>query len=237
MGVSVRFNRAHEPRLLAMKWSLHLVPVRQARSANRSLQLRGRWKCSSPDWLIRAAIALVLLTCMLLPSPTSRAQERSANEYRTKANFLAAFPNFIEWPSKAFPSEQAPLLICVFGDFSFGTSLAEMTQTASIRGRRVEVRWDQMQQELRACHILFVSRSEAKRYGRIFKLLDGASVLTVGETPGFLGSGGAIAFPLEGDRLQFDINKSAADDVHLRISSNMLALARRVVVRTEAAKS
>jgi hypothetical protein len=69
------------------------------------------------------------------------------------------------------------------------------------------------------------------------KNLEGASVLTVGETPGFLESGGAIAFLLEGDRLQFDINKSVADDVHLRISSNMLALARRVVVRTEAPKS
>jgi hypothetical protein len=118
-----------------MKLSLRLLPVRQARSAYRSPQLRGRWKCFSPDWLIR------------------------------------------------------------------------------------------------------VSRPEAKRYGRIFKLLEGASVLTVGETPGFLESGGAIAFLLEGERLQFDINKSAADDVHLRISSNMLALARRVVVRTETAKS
>jgi len=169
--------------------------------------------------------------------PSFGAPEEHVDEYRAKAMFLAAFPNFVEWPSDAFPSQQAPLLLCVFGDFSFGTSLAERTRGILIHGRRVEVRWARKEQDLRTCQILFVSRSEAKRYERVFKAVEGASVLTVGETSGFLASGGAIDFLVEQDRLQFEVNVGAATDAHLRISANMLALARHVITRTGSTKN
>jgi len=201
------------------------------------LLVLGRGNAFSQVRLIRGASALVLLAFALLLLPSISGQEGKTDEYRAKANFLAAFPNFMEWPADAFPSAQAPLLICVFGDFSFGTSLAETTRGASIRGRRIEIRWARKERDLRACHILFVSRSEGKRYARIFKAIQGASVLTVGETPDFLASGGAINFLFDADKLQFEVNMAAAKDAHVRISSNMLALARHVVSRAEAAKS
>ncbi len=179
---------------------------------------------------------MFLLAAMLLPFASSGAQEGHIDEYRAKASFLAAFPKFVEWPPEAFPSQQASLLLCVFGDFSFGTSLAAVTRGTSVRGRAVEVRWARKEQDLHACQILFVSRSEAKRYARIFKALEGASVLTVGETPDFLASGGAIGFLMEGDKLQFEVSVDAAADAHLRISSSMLALARHVIASTRAVK-
>jgi len=178
---------------------------------------------------------LLLLAFLLLPWPTSGAQGEGFDEYRAKAGFLAAFPNFIEWPPETFPSEHAPLLLCVFGDFSFGTSLAEVTRAASVRGRRVEIRWQHKEQDLRTCQVLFVSRSEAKHYGRIFKAVEGVSVLTVGETPDFLASGGAIDFLIAEDKLQFEVSIGAAAGAHLTISSHMLALARHVVTNTETA--
>jgi len=186
---------------------------------------------------IRVALNLILLAAIAPSLSSFGAPEEHVDEYRAKATFLAAFPNFVEWPSDAFPSEQAPLLLCVFGDFSFGTSLAERTRGTLIRGRRVEIRWARKERDLRTCQILFASRSEAKHYERVFKAVKGASVLTVGETPGFLASGGAIDFLVEQDRLQFEVNIVAATDAHLRISANMLALARHVIARTESTKS
>jgi hypothetical protein len=184
----------------------------------------------------RTAYALALIASVLLLLPVSSAQDEN-EEYRAKANFLAAFPNFIEWPTDAFPSEQAPILIYVFGHFLFGTSFAEMTRGVSIGRPRVQVRWARKVQDLRACHILFVSRPEDKRYARIFKAIQGASVLTVGETPDFLASGGAIEFLFEGNKLQFEVNIGAPNEARLRISSNMLVLARQVLVKAEVAKS
>jgi hypothetical protein len=180
-----------------------------------------------------AASATCLLAWAALPVWS---QQSSTAEYRNKANFLATFPSFVDWPDTAFVSVQSPFLICVRGDFSFGTSLAELARGASPHGRRIEVRWVRKDQELRNCHIAFVSRSESKRYAKLLQVLEGADVLTVGETEGFLGAGGAISFLSEHETLQFEVNLIAADTAHLKISSRLLALARHVVTRAEAAK-
>src|SRR5262249_37466744 len=166
----------------------------------------------------------------VLASISSGAQMTTVSpEYRTKATFLATFPSFIEWPEEAFPGAAAPFLVCVVGDFQFGTSLAELTRSSSPHGRRVEVRWIHKDSELRKCHILFVSRSESKRYSKVLQLIQGADVLTVGETTDFLTAGGALSFVTHNESLQFEVNLLAATDAHLRVSSKLLALARRVV--------
>jgi hypothetical protein len=178
-------------------------------------------------------VAACLLVCAALPVCS---QESRAAEYRSKANFLATFPSFVDWPESAFTSVQSPFLICVRGDFSFGTSLAELARRASPHGRRVEVRWVHKDEDLRSCHIAFVSHSESKRYAKLLQLLEGTGVLTVGETESFFGAGGAINFSFDHETLQFEVNLIAADAAHLKISSRLLALARHVVGKAEAAE-
>ena len=107
----------------------------------------------------------------------------------------------------------------------------------TVHSRRIEIRWVRKEQELHSCQILFVSRSEQKRYSRVLDVVRGQSVLTVGETPEFLDAGGIVNFTMQQEALQFDVNLEGANKVHLRISSQMLALARRVVNKTEAAKT
>jgi hypothetical protein len=186
---------------------------------------------------VQGVILVAVAVCLLSSAePPACSQETKAAEYRSKANFLATFPSFVDWPEGAFASVESPFLICVRGDFSFGTSLAELARGASPHGRRVEVRWVRKDQDLRNCHIAFVSRSEAKRYTKLLQSLEGAGVLTVGETKDFLTAGGAISFSSERETLQFEVNLVAADSAHLKISSRLLALARRVITKTEAAK-
>jgi len=179
-----------------------------------------------------AAVIWVAM-CATLPAV---AQESTAQQYKNKATFLAAFPSFVEWPESAFPSTESPFVICVRGDFSFGTSLAELARGKSPHGRRVEVRWVHKDQDLRSCQIAFISRSELKRYAKLLQALEGAWVLTVGETDDFLMAGGAISLSSGPEALQFEVNLAATEAAHLKISSRLLALARRVMSRTEAAK-
>ena len=231
------FNLAHGREGPAQKGQLRSLRAVQKWRSCRCAARPSRNERDLLSRLVRAIDALILAAALLLPVPSPAVQQASPEEYREKANFLVVFPKFIEWPAEAFRSSQAPLLICVFGDFSFGTSLAELTRGALIRGRQVEIRWVRNEQALRTCHILFVSRSEGKRYAKIFKAILGASVLTVGETPDFMARGGAIDFLIEEDRLRFAVNIGAANNAHLRISSSMLALAHHVVTKMEAAKS
>ena len=179
---------------------------------------------------VSTVFAVFVFSCSLA------AQSSTSLEYRAKAHFLATFPNFIDWPESAFPSPQSSILVCVRGDFGFGTSLAEFTRGIFVHGRSIEVLWVRKDEELRSCHIVFVSHSESKRYASLLKTLEGASVLTVGETPDFLAAGGAVSFSIQREALQFEIDLLHANKAHLRISSRLLVLARRVVTSVEAAK-
>jgi hypothetical protein len=168
-----------------------------------------------------------------LPLP---AQNLATLEYRAKANYLANFPSFVEWPPESMPPGEAPFLVCVFGEFSFGTSLAEIVRGTTVQKRRIEIRWIRKLEELPSCQILFVSGSEQKRYNLSLDAVRGRTVFTVGETPEFLSAGGILCFSSQQGTIQFDVNLEAANKAHLKISSRLLALARHVVNQA-AAKS
>ena len=81
----------------------------------------------------------------------------------------------------------------------------------------------------RTCHILFIASSEKAQLKRIFEDLRGTDVLTVGDTKGFAELGGIINFVLEDDRVHFEVNRKAADQAGLKISSKLLSVAKRVI--------
>jgi hypothetical protein len=187
-------------------------------------------------WCATLHIATICLW-LVLGSEGMAAQGMVSTEYQDKAVFLSQFPNFIEWPDGAFPLPKSPFVICVFGDFSFGTSLAEAARKETFHGRKLEVRWVRKIPELRACQILFVSHSEAARYGQVLAAVANQQVLTVGETSDFLKAGGAVCFSFEKEVLQFEVNLAAASGAGLKMNSRLLTLAKRVVNLPEASKS
>ena len=164
------------------------------------------------------------------------AQAVASTEYQNKASFLAQFPNFVEWPMDASQTAKASFQICVYGNFDFGTALAEATRGTTVRGRKLEVRWVRKLPEMRSCQILCVSHSEHARYGQVLAAIANSGVLTVGETTGFLEAGGAICFSYDRELLQFEVNLAAAHDARLKMSAQLLSLARRVMNSPEGAK-
>jgi len=201
------------------------------------LQRKKQNRPNATGFLSRALLHIGAPLSLLLISLPLPAQNSAPLEYRAKANYLANFPSFVEWPPEALPEGKAPFLVCVFGEFPFGTFLAEITRGTTVHNRPIEIRWIRKPQELSTCQILFVSHSEQKRYSHALDVVRDHVVLTVGETPEFLDAGGILSFSTQQGALQFDVNLEAADKAHLKISSRLLALARHVVNRTEAAKS
>jgi YfiR/HmsC-like len=164
----------------------------------------------------------------MLVSRPLRTQEPPAIRVRSEANFLANFPHFVEWPASAFPDHDAPFDICFFGGADFGTSLTNLTKGVLAQGRHIEVRLANTMSQFKSCHILFVNRTEAKNYQEILHPLQDLPILTVGETENFLDAGGVMTFVF-GETLQFDINITAENRAHLKVRSNLAALARRLV--------
>jgi uncharacterized protein DUF4154 len=187
----------------------------------------------------RIAINLILVCGFLVGSLPLNAQGFTSIEYQSEARVLVNLPSFIEWPERAVSSGQTSFYLCVLGEFRFGISLAELARGRTTHGRPIEIRWLKKDQDLQTCQILYVSRSETKRYAKIMNLVRGSDVLTIGETSDFLDVGGAIVFSFreKEEGLRFDVNMGATNAAHLKISSSLLALARRVLNIPEAAKS
>jgi hypothetical protein len=182
------------------------------------------------------AIMLAAVTASTL-SVATIAQEYVPRESRSKAAFLAVFPSFVDWPDDAFNSPDSPLTVCVLGNFRFGTTLAEVSRDSAPHGRRIAVRWIRNDQQIRGCHILFVSRSELARYSKVIAIVQGTSTFTVGETTDFVTAGGMLSIAFEHDAIQFEVNLASARGAHFRVSSRLLALAHRVVEQTESSKT
>lgn len=182
------------------------------------------------------ALGSALLLAFGMIGPARAAQQDIAQEYVWKANFLARSASFVEWQSDSPLHMANSFRWCVFGNFSFGTALAEMTRDIVVDGKRAEVKWIHNETELAGCQIIFVSRSEEKHYAKILDAARPGRGLTVGETPTFLDAGGMVALLMDGKTPQFEVNLEPVSASRLKLSSRMLSLARRVVNQATSAK-
>jgi hypothetical protein len=155
-------------------------------------------------------------------------QEDSASEYELKAAMLYNLTHFVEWPPSAYSDPQAPTVLCVLGRDPFGEFLKALEQKQDANGRPVSIRRLKKENEIRDCHVLYISTAERKSMAQILSRLKGSSVLTVGEMSQFAAQGGIIQFTLEDKQLRFQINLDAASRMTLKISSRLLVLARIV---------
>jgi hypothetical protein len=149
-------------------------------------------------------------------------------EYRVKATFLYNFSKFVDWPAVSFSEDNQDLVIAIVGDDPFGTTLDGIAADETSHGRKLIIKRLKWNENLRNCHVLFVSRSEKKHLQDILSNVDGAGILTVSEMEGFASSGGMIEFVFEAGRIRFDINREPAMRGNLKISAHLLVLARTV---------
>lgn len=163
------------------------------------------------------------------------AQQSISREYPVKAIFIRNFIQFVEWPDTFFQDASAPLVIGVLGNDPFGDALDKAIRGERVKNRPLVVKRSRRLEELKSCHVLFISRSEEDWLDQILEALAGGSggVLTIGETDGFARRGGIINLFLQDNKVRFEINKDAADRSGLKISSHLLSLAKLV----ETAKS
>jgi len=178
-------------------------------------------------------IAAVALSATLLPSVAARdVQAAQANlEYEVKAAFLYNFAKFVEWPSTAFVTPEAPLVFCIIGPNPFDGRLERVVNDRTANGRRIEVREEVAAGQTSGCHLIFVPEPEEDVVARVLHASTAAQeapVLTVGETQGFAEAGGMIELVVDEGRVRFDINAGAAEREGLKLSSQLLKLARRV---------
>jgi hypothetical protein len=123
---------------------------------------------------------------------------------------------------RAYESPGAPFVIGVVGEDPFGKTLDEAIAGESLDGHPLVVRRFRKSEDISACNILFIGRSEASRLDETLKLLQGRSVLTVTDILGAERRGAMIVLVNENNRIRMRINVAAAKASNLVISSKLL---------------
>ena len=173
---------------------------------------------------------VAILAVLSIPIMGSSATTRSAvtQEYDLKAAFLFNVARFVEGPADAFATATTPITIGVLGDDPFGASLDTLVAGESVRNRPLQVRRYRSVENIEACHVLFISSSEAGQLDHIARAIGRRSILTVGETKDFATHAGIVGFELAQRRLRLRINLAAATNARLTISSKLLRQAQIV---------
>jgi len=190
-----------------------------------------RW--STWRWRGVSKVGLVLSALLLVGALDGYGQAAAPPEYQVKAVFLFNFTQFVAWPPSAFPDGQAPLVLGVLGDDPFGGFLDEAVRGEVVNSHPMVVERYRQVEDIEACHILFISASEAGRLERIFALLKGRNILTVGDSARFARQGGMVQFVTERNKIRLHINVEAAEAAALMISSKLLRLAEIVTPETD----
>jgi uncharacterized protein DUF4154 len=175
---------------------------------------------------VRAAAVLVVLLATVCAGaddvPRAPADE-------LKAAFVFNFAKYVEWRDDA-PAAGTPLDICVVGAQRIEAALARATSGKAIGDRPLVVRRVRDAEDVDGCQIAVLGDAlpHGEARATLARLAD-RRILTIGDGADFPDDGGVIAFDLVGQKLRFQINARAAERAHLRISSQLLKLATRVI--------
>jgi hypothetical protein len=175
----------------------------------------------------------MVLRCLVGHAAEASAQDPPADEPAIKAAFVYNFAKFTDWPPEVL-RQSGKLRLCVAGPRNaLAQAVAALEGKAPVRDHAVEVRTLSNPGDASACHILVLTAPD--RIAREWiRAAAPAPVLTVGDAGGFAAAGGIVGLYVEDDKVRFEINVEATQRAQIKLSSQLMKLAR--VVRDNGAK-
>ncbi len=166
------------------------------------------------------SFAILILSCY---SPLSLAD----SETQVKAIFLERFTRFTQWPSDSNVHDpDKPFVLGVLDKGDFVKILREVYHQQKIKGKPVEIKVIHYLDSVLSCHLLFIGRSYKKELSWILAKTRNRPILTVSDTTGFANKGVLINLYLVNRKIRFEINQSALQRSGLKMSYNLLSLAK-----------
>lgn len=175
---------------------------------------------------LRLVTAVTLLFALAGTARAAAAPEDL--ELKIKAAFLFNFAKFTTWPPSKLRGDGDPLLLCVQGGSAIGAALQDMVRGRSIGGHAIDVLQSPRPEELRRCHIVYLSATDDIRIAENLEVLANHGVLTVHEARSPQPSGVIRFFLSDAGRVRFEVNVTAASREQLALSSKLLEVSHVV---------
>jgi hypothetical protein len=170
------------------------------------------------------------LICILI---TTVAAAEEPSEYEVKAAFLFNFSKFVEWPEGTFAGAADRITICILGQDPFGTLLEDAVRDKRVNGREISIQKTASVSRVAGCHVVFIASSEQDRLDEILGRLVDRPLLTVSDAESGAERGAIIGLTVDDKRVRFEVNLNAARRARLKLSSQLLKVAVRLIGQRE----
>jgi hypothetical protein len=172
-------------------------------------------------------LAVAGLAVAVATPASARSSTAQADAGLVKAAFIINFLKFVEWPA-ADAAARPALTVAVLGDEAFVAVLSRAAAGQSVQGRSVAVRAVTDVSGAQDAHLIFISGSQARNLRAILREVEGRSVVTVGDTDGYAQAGVMLNLYTFDQHVRIEANATAAARAGVRLSSQLLRLARIV---------
>ena len=171
--------------------------------------------------------ALALAACCLWSPMQVATTAEPYSEAAVKAAFLYRFAGYVEWPA-AGPSGP-PLIIAVLDDTPVADQLDAAVAKQASTARPTQVVRIAKIADLGDAHVLFVGGAARNNLRHVISTLASRPVLVVTDAERGLDLGATINFRVVDRHVRFEVSVAAARRANLKISSDLLSVAVRVV--------
>jgi hypothetical protein len=194
--------------------------VSRPHSNRSSIQRSGR-----RSWMLRAVCIVAALCCL---ASSSLAQQARPTEAQVKAAYILNFGQFVSWPNDRLETQDS-FKICLLGKDPFGPMMESTVSGEQIEGKRITIERLSKMPGNSQCNVLFISPGEEGHLDTILAIARASKILTVSDMPRFAERGGIIGLVSQKDKVRFEVNRLAAEQSHLALSSELLKVAIKVL--------
>ena len=176
----------------------------------------------------KLALMAAAFTAAAIGQSSAAGAQGIDREYKFKAVYLYKFATYTRWPNRAFTNDNSPFVFGILGPDPVGADLQRIAAVKTIGQRKIVVRRYQNVNQIRNCHILFMSRANNAQFVQAAcQKLAGRNILLVGDTVNSIKQGTVFAFSIQQNRIRIHISIGAVQRAGLTVNAQLLRIAEK----------
>ena len=174
---------------------------------------------------------LLVLVCVGVSfcAPVASAQTPDDVELQVKAAFVYQFTRYVEWPAGAL-GPGAPFSVCVVAQTSVRQAIEQVLEGERVDGRPIRLTTPATPDAAKSCQLLYIESKSMAQGEPMLGAVHRSPVLTISDAAEFAENGGHIQLLRDGTRVRFDLNQTSARECGLTLRSQLLRVARTILI-------
>jgi len=167
-------------------------------------------------------LSLALIFSSLIPIES---RSDSVSEYKIKTGFIYNFARFTQWPDKG-----NELKICIYGNDPFGHYIDQLNSKKA-GSKTIKIIRTNIIDNIKSCQVVFlnITPHEEHKLETLLNEIKDSNILTMSDTQNAVDYGVMVGFEIRNNRVTFEINYTAVKSAGLKISSQLLKIAKKVI--------